>query len=171
MSCRILTFDPTALLNQFSCDYKNDSESFLKTKNFHEFWHRGFWVRKQTPGWEDWFFNHFNHNPFNSALDCWHRMVIHIWSVETSSEVSFFFLFFVLQRLFVAWKDFFFLNSWFRSFLLLFSAEHFQFWAILGCLAGTICLRFTHTVLMVFRSGELWGLFQKLQFALLHDGF
>lgn len=115
------------------------------------------------------FFNHFNHNRFNSALDCWHRMVIHIWSVETSSEVSFFF--FVLQRLFVAWKDFFFLNSWFRSFLLLFSAEHFQFWAILGCLAGTICLRFTHTVLMVFRSGELWGLFQKLQFALLHDGF
>lgn len=81
------------------------------------------------------------------------------------------FFFFVLQRLFVAWKDFFFLNCWFRSFLLLFSAEHFQFWAILGCLAGTICLRFTHTVLMVFRSGELWGLFQKLQFALLHDGF
>lgn len=68
-------------------------------------------------------------------------------------------------------RFFFFLNSWFRSFLLLFSAEHFQFWAILGCLAGTICLRFTHTVLMVFRSGELWGLFQKLQFALLHDGF
>lgn len=94
----------------------------------------------------------------NSYLECWNIL----WSLV---------FFFVLQRLFVAWKDFFFLNSWFRSFLLLFSAEHFQFWAILGCLAGTICLRFTHTVLMVFRSGELWGLFQKLQFALLHDGF
>lgn len=66
----------------------------------------GFWVRKQTPGWEDWFFNHFNHNRFNSALDCWHRLVIHIWSVETSSEVSFFF--FCIAKAFCSLERFFF---------------------------------------------------------------